>query len=571
VSPESNGIMTTSRWRRRARILGLAAVMLCTLAPPTAARASVPVLVLDGTGYGHGVGLSQWGAEYLARTGKTAAQILRTFYPGAGLGSGTGQIRVAVHKPPTSTTTLSFPDGGEVRSSLSGDQVAGFPVRVGPGGRVRITFDGSYRVDALVGARSNGDVTPFQQDPCPIAGVCPPATPPTTVTPTTSTTAPSPTSTTQPPRTGSPSGQPNSPGSAAPPGDGSARASGAVWAVPAGSGVTTVDERGRSYRGVIQATGDQALRLVNVLDVEDYLRGMAEVPGSWPAAAVQAQTIAARTYALRAMQVGGELCDDARCQVYVGRTSESPGEDAAVAATAKSVLTYKRSLAVAVYSADAGGVSATTMEGFGTPDGVYPYLTTVHYDTDNPLPWHVEVALNDIGTRLGYPGTVTGVRVAESGPSGRALDLVVEGTAGDRAVDGRTFARSLGLRSTRFTLRVASSDVAPPPPPPAEKSDVQALPDDAAALARRPNQIERADQELFASRSSRAPAPPASLPDLSVTRRLGLLLALMAIGALAGAGVPLALAGVLPSVGQVVAQAWGVRPWSLWRSPSPDR
>src|SRR3546814_3992146 len=68
---------------------------------------------------------------------------------------------------------------------------------------------------------------------------------------------------------------------------------------------------------------------------------MAEVPGTWPPAAVQAQTIAARTYALRAMSGGGEICDDARCQVYSGAGAESPGQDAAVAATARKVLAFR--------------------------------------------------------------------------------------------------------------------------------------------------------------------------------------------------------------------------------------
>lgn len=570
MSPESNWTMFTSRWRTRARILGLAVVMLCTLAPMATASAGVPVLVLDGTGYGHGVGLSQWGSEYLARTGKTAAQILGTFYPGAGVGSGGGQVRVAVHKPPTSTTTISFPQGGEVRSSLSGDQAPGFPVRVGPDGRIRITFDGSYRVEALVGARSALRATPYQQDPCPLPSLCTPTEPPM-VTSTTSTTAPAST-TTQPPPPGPSGDGASAPGGTAPaPSGGEARATGSVWAVPANSGVTTVDDRGRSYRGVIQATGDHALRLVNVLDVEDYLRGMAEVPGTWPAAAVQAQAIAARTYALRAMQVGGELCDDARCQVYVGRAGESPGEDAAVAATAKRVLTYKGSLAVAVYSADAGGVSATTLEGFGTPDGVYPYLTTVHYDTDNPLPWHLELALDDVGARLSYPGTITGARVATSGPSGRALDLVLEGTAGDRPVDGRTFARSLGLRSTRFTLRVASSDVAPPPPPPAEGSEVQALPDEAATLAQRSNRMERDEADLLTRRPARLPVPTPAAPDAETARRIVLLLALMAVAGLAGAGVPLTLAGALPTAPEVATRLRTMRPWSPWRTPTHDR
>ncbi|MGH9275020.1 MAG: hypothetical protein ACRDZU_10270, partial [Acidimicrobiales bacterium] len=109
------------------------ATALLTMAPAAPARASVSVLVLDGTGYGHGVGLSQWGAEYLARTGASTEQILGTFYPGASIGEASGPIRVGVHRPPTSTTTLTFPQGGEVRSPLQGDQAPGFPLRVGPG------------------------------------------------------------------------------------------------------------------------------------------------------------------------------------------------------------------------------------------------------------------------------------------------------------------------------------------------------------------------------------------------------------------------------------------------------
>src|SRR5688572_29009200 len=129
------------------------------------------------------------------------------------------------------------------------------------------------------------------------------------------------------------------------------------------------------------------------------------------------------------MQSSGEICDDARCQVYVGTTAESPGQNAAVAATASRVLTYGGRLAAAVYSADAGGVSANTFEGFGTPDGTYPYLRNVRYDTDNPLPWKVVLGFEDLGRRFGYPGTVTGARVSEKGPSDRALVVTLEGSA----------------------------------------------------------------------------------------------------------------------------------------------
>jgi len=315
-----------------------------------------------------------------------------------------------------------------------------------------------------------------------------------------------------------------------------------VIAVPTAGGVTNVDDRGRAYRGAVEANAGGGLRLINIVGVEDYLRGMAEVPSTWPPAAVQAQTVAARTYALRSMQASGEICDDARCQVYVGANAESPGQNAAVAATTKRVLTYKGNLAAAVYSADAGGVSANTFEGFGTPDGVYPYLRNVDYETDNPLPWHLLVGFEDLGSRFGYPGTVTGARVGDQGPSGRALGVVLEGSAGDQTVDGRSFARSLGLRSTRFTAAVGTSDGTPPPPPPAEEP-IQALPDDTAALARRPLQPV---SELQLDR--RAPVGPTlaagALPDALDPRRHPVtLLAILLMAFVTGAQIPLALAG----------------------------
>jgi SpoIID/LytB domain protein len=507
------------------------ATALLAMGPAAPAVASVPVLVLDGTGYGHGVGLSQWGASYLARTGASTEQILSTFYPGASLGEASGLVRVAVHRPTTSTTTLTFPQGGEVRSPLEGDQAAGFPLRVGPGGRVRITFDGSYRVDELVAGQAAGQpATPYQEGECWLGPLlCPPTPPPPSPTPTTP-------PTTAPPTTAPPTTTP-----APPPPPGAAASAAPVWAVPAAGGVTTVDERGRAYRGFLEATGAGGLRLVNQVGIEDYLRGMAEVPGSWPPAAVQAQTVAARTYALRSIQASGELCDDARCQVYVGRTTESAGQDAAVAATAGRVLAYQGALAAAVYSADAGGVSATTLEGFGTPDGVYPSLTTVRYETDNPLPWHLEVGLSDLAGRVGYPGTVTGVRLGSVGPSDRALTMVLEGSAGEVAVDGRTFARSLGLRSTRFTATVGTADGAPPAPPPAEE-EIQVLPDETAASARQPLSRPldaQLDRRLPTATTPSAPAIP---PALDPRRHLWALTAGVLLAAASGAHLPLARA-----------------------------
>ena len=454
----------------------------------------MPVVILDGKGWGHGVGMAQWGAKYMADTGADVGSILGAFYPGTEFGSAGGAVRVAVYTSPDGTAALQFPGGGELRSPRTGDQSPGFPVAVAPGDTVVVSFDGAaYHVSGGVAAQAFGRAVRYQQQRCIPLVNCPTTT--TTAPPgegggggdgcllrdcSSTTTAP-PETTSPPPSETAPPPDSGAPGSTeAPPAGAVAVSSGSpVYAFP--SGVTSVPARGRSYRGMVEATAAAGpLRLVNELDVEQYLKGMGEVPASWPAAAIGAQAVVARTYALRAMSIGGELCDYDLCQVYIGATREAAGQNAAVDETAGMVLTYGGKLATTVYSADAGGVTANTFEGFGTPDGAYPYLTTVRYDTPDPLPWRVSVAMSDVAARFSYPGTVTALRVSQTGPSGRALEVVLDGTAGPMAVPGRQFKAALGLRSTLFALQNTTADVAPPPP--LDPVPTQALPDDSTAI-----------------------------------------------------------------------------------------
>src|SRR3954471_24912913 len=111
------------RWRVLVGVTLLAAV-----APAPAAHAAVPVLVIDGKGWGHGVGMAQDGAYWMGVAGQSANQILGHFYPGTGLGRAAGTIKVAVLDVPNRDTVVSFPSGGEVRDTQSGQSSPGFPV-----------------------------------------------------------------------------------------------------------------------------------------------------------------------------------------------------------------------------------------------------------------------------------------------------------------------------------------------------------------------------------------------------------------------------------------------------------
>jgi stage II sporulation protein D len=489
----------------------LTAVLLSTAAP---AHAAEPILVIDGQGWGHGVGMAQDGAYWMGRAGASTEQILGHFYPGVTEGRATGAVRVAVLDAGRGEATLTFPNGGEVRSPRSGEQRPGFPIAVPAGGVVRVRHDGGYRVIAPAPSRTQA-----------IRAQLPLPLPTTTSTTIFRPPAPPPPPTTAPPRTTTSttrpvSAPPPTTTTVAPPGPTVERSSSeSIWARPAIEGTIGVPARDARYRGDVEATWDgSALRLVNELDVEQYLRGMGEVRDpSWPAASLRAQAIAARTYALRAMRAAGEICDTERCQVYLGQQAEYGAMDAAVAESAGRVLLFGGGLAAAVYSANGAGVSATPNEGFGTPDASYPYLRASPYETKSPMPWSTKIALRDLATRLRYPGDITAVSVADSGPSGRPLTIEVAGSAGDRMVSATALTDKLSLRSTKWEVRVELGE-APPPPP--EGEGVQVLPDRTPRTTRR----------------SEPPKPPT--PHGRYPRALNL--ALFAIG-LAGIGTAVAV------------------------------
>ncbi|HVT76788.1 MAG TPA: SpoIID/LytB domain-containing protein [Acidimicrobiales bacterium] len=457
----------------------VAASALMAALVPMAAHAAAPVppglipaLQIDGKGHGHGVGMAQDGALAMGHKGANVKQILGQFYPGTSLGKASGSVRVPVFTG--DNVEVSFPDGGDVRGNNGS-------VHVAAGGSVVLARDGDgTKVKA-----------PTTTTPAPPPTSTTSTVAPTTTTGSTTTTTPSTPTTLLPDRSHkrdiaagglSPTTAPAPTTTTSAPPPTAPTFSGTVVAVPTDGGRVGVVPRGRRYRGELDVTPiTGGLRFVNQVNVETYLRGMGEVRNpSWPAASLQAQAIAARTYALRAMAAGGELCDSQKCQVYIGSDAEYAAMDKAVAATTGQVLLYGRSLASAVYSANAGGTSADREEGFGMTGGSYPYLRAAPYLTENVDPWSVTIALSDIARRLSYPGNLNAVTVTTRGPSGRATSIGLTGSAGDKAVTGLAFASALGLHSTLFGVKgVMATNVASL----TGGSVLQAPPEDAPAIA----------------------------------------------------------------------------------------
>ena len=138
----------------------------------------------------------------------------------------------------------------------------------------------------------------------------------------------------------------------------------------------------------LQPNSHGEFTLVNHVPLETYLRGVVpyEIGANAPAQAVAAQTIIARTYALRNLRRfevdDYQLCATVHCQVYKGLNDANPTSDRAIAQTAGLVLTYDNELIDALYSSTTGGITA----GFeDTWNGVErPYLQPV---IDAPKPF----------------------------------------------------------------------------------------------------------------------------------------------------------------------------------------
>jgi stage II sporulation protein D len=148
---------------------------------------------------------------------------------------------------------------------------------------------------------------------------------------------------------------------------------------------------GKSYRGIVDLTLNKTGRItiVNQLPTEEYLFGVvpAELsPTTYPEpAALAAQSIAARTYALKNLgryrSEGFDLTTDVRTQVYGGVAAEREMSSDAVLRTFGLALYYQDKLIDAMYSSTCGGRTEDFSEVFETPD--VPYLRSTTCTVEN--------------------------------------------------------------------------------------------------------------------------------------------------------------------------------------------
>lgn len=288
-------------------------------------------LTLHGRGLGHGIGLSQWGAEARARAGETAAQILAFYYPGTAISRAASRpVRVLVAERP-----------------------------------MRIRRLGSATL--VGGTRYPGDVR--------------------------------------------------------------------VVRVPGGVDV------------------------VDTVPLEEYVADVvsSECPGYWPAAALEAQAIASRSYALAALQPGKpfDVYADDRSQNFRGLLRHLPRAVAAAQATTGQVLTFGGRVVSALFSASDGGLTSVPNGVWGSPSMPWLRVAPDPYDRSGPDAQWGPVRLSLAAVRRAFPqvpADVVGV-TATRNAGDRVVELTFTTASGSAIrVSGYDFQQRFGLRSTFFTF-----------------------------------------------------------------------------------------------------------------------
>jgi SpoIID/LytB domain protein len=197
--------------------------------------------------------------------------------------------------------------------------------------------------------------------------------------------------------------------------------------------------------------------------LERYVRGVvsAEMPATWPLAALEAQAIASRTYALTA-HAGGSRFDvysDTRSQVYMGVAAETAQTNSAVSATAGQIVLYADQPATTYFFASSGGMTENIENSF-LGSQPQPWLRGVPdpYDAGPPASWSVSMSFASAAARLKglVQGSFRGIEVLKRGVSPRIVSAEVLGSRGASVLGGPELAARLGLRSTWMYFSVRS-------------------------------------------------------------------------------------------------------------------
>jgi SpoIID/LytB domain protein len=375
--------------------------------------------IIVGSGWGHGVGLSQYGALGQALEGRSWQDILSHFYPGTNLGDSPGDKQIVVGLSQDKTAVFvrldKFSDDAQLEMSIDGNPVA----TIGSGTVIRIEANGTSVVtsggdDGRAEARGSGKKISFRIN----AG----------------------------------SGLINT-----------------NSGTPETNALSALSSPGHRYKyGTLNVVygGDNDGRVdlytsISMRLADEYPLGIAEMSSSWPKAALVAQVVASRSYGLGKANsglrgnCGCHIYNNATDQVYVGYSKESDAWRDAVSSAVNgagqpAVLTFGGKAITAYFASSTGGRTMSTRDAWG---GNVAWSQSVDdnwsLNARNPnARWGVRMSQSAMAAALGL-SNVQSIDVVERFSSGAAKTIVAKDSSGGTVtLSGRTFQARMKLKST---------------------------------------------------------------------------------------------------------------------------
>lgn len=329
-------------------VLTMAATSLPALAAPSIRKGVEdtrpnPNVHLRGSGWGHSVGMSQYGAYAQARAGRSYGTIFKHYYPGVSIGAQTmpSAIRVGLHNAMTASDVKAV--GDRVQWLICGSTGCTELRYQGAGTTwtVRMLSDGRYKInrgDRVIWRGGAGKRLRAAFNP-------------------------------------------------------DAKSDGASVVAYNPNGIRRTYKWGHLEYSLKSKSARSMFMVLSIPSMELYLRGLGEMPSSWGAnggmAALKVQATAGRTYALKLHRAYGGNRSDCRCsllatpanQAYTGYDKEVESYGSywvrAVNRTAGSVATYGGSLIATYYSSSHGGRSENVQDSWAFGTQTVPYLRSV--------------------------------------------------------------------------------------------------------------------------------------------------------------------------------------------------
>ena len=408
--------------------MAISAALCLTLLPLTNSAAATPEkFSFTGSGYGHGVGMSQIGARAKALAGESATAILNYYYSGTKVETATDSkiLRINIGHLLKSTKVRSDSNGAKLQlfaGALSESKTADVLLEIPSKTTLNVEISGSQLNISTTRGTNTTPITNGTSFTLRWSG------------------------------TRHMDGAPT------------------VISVTANSAVNKYRYGQIQFKVIKDKLLGNRLSIINSVRLQDeYLWGIGEVPSSWPLAALQAQAIASRTYALAkslkirtacSCHLYGSISD----QSFVGFSKESEaiyGQfwKSAVDSTVGQIITYDGLPITAYFTSSTGGATETSEHAWGTAT---PYTLSVSDTASadiklNPrfATWSRQISQSVIASAFLLPDVVS-LEVLSLNPVGTVDQIKATSSTGATAIlTGETFRSRSKLPSAWFSIVVS--------------------------------------------------------------------------------------------------------------------